>query len=568
MPVNYSKQSSKSGASIGTVVSIAKPSTWTDSPNNPGLESANWDVDTYYPGWLECDGRILLVSEYRALYEVLGNTYGGTVDVDFKLPDYRSKKLMGTGTVDGNKGITGPSVLPEFNPDGNSGGDVFTPGTVGGLYNVSTVRQLPPGSETTPGAPSGPRVDYDVADSFLTSLETLTGVALIPYGSGLDQPAGTGEAGGFTDPPILNNGSYLAFGTPNTTPFNSLQFTRIAEYTFDLSTYSTMLFFVKAGNDNNGGERPNNHTEDCKVRWPDGSESTIVPAVGSTPFTIAEWDVIYDEWREIEVEIPVQYRTSGVVVQVRQDIVAGTEQQGSLEATNPNNGDCFALQRIGFRGGDIGGEASDTFSLGSFRTEGFSAITTDVEPNFSGNISFSAGNANTGTGTRTIGSVPPHDHYVRHVQRQNSQASSGEPYAPGPRVPFVNNSNGSLLSFDRGGAAVRSHSHYIGWGNAVTGLSSYGNDNDSGQGLYNAEGGAATIHDTFIQNPGNNVGNQINKTVDIVNQAGVNLNPAVLQMKDQSRTDFDNAISVRLEAAEEIPLMSPYFRVKYIIKAV
>lgn len=48
----------------------------------------------------------------------------------------------------------------------------------------------------------------------------------------------------------------------------------------------------------------------------------------------------------------------------------------------------------------------------------------------------------------------------------------------------------------------------------------------------------------------------------------VSLNPGVLQMKDQSRTDFDNAISVRLEAAEEIPLMSPYFRVKYIIKAV
>jgi hypothetical protein len=369
MPVRYSKQTQKSGASIGTVISIPKPSTWSDS-TNLATESSRWRIENDYPGWLECDGRLLNVDNYRALYEVLGNTYGGTANQTFRLPDYRSKKLMGTGVLDGNRG-TGLSLTPTLNPTGNFGGSIDLPGTQGGLYNVSTVRQLPPGSEITPGTPSNPGV--------------------------------------------------------------------------------------------------------------------------------------------------------------------------------------------------VGGDASDTFGIGTFSSVGFSSIIADVQPNFTGNISYSAGESN-GTGTRTLSAAPPHDHYIRHVVRQENRASSGTPYFDGARVGFVNRTSGSPVTWNRGGEAIRSHSHYICWGSAPP-ASSFGNGNGPGGGLFNSEGGNILVHSQSYGNFTNNIGPTINKTVNLVNDAGVSLNPATFQMKDSSRTDFDNSLSVRLEAAEEIVLMSPYFRLKYIIKA-
>jgi hypothetical protein len=370
MPVRYSKQTQKSGAAIGTVISIPKPSTWSDS-SNLATESSSWNVEQNYPGWLECDGRLINVSEYRALYEVLGNTYGGTAGQTFRLPDYRAKKLMGTGVLDGNKG-TGLSLTPTVAPTGNSGGSIELPGSQGGLYNVSTVRQLPSGSEITPGSPSNPP--------------------------------------------------------------------------------------------------------------------------------------------------------------------------------------------------SIGGSADDTFSIGSFSTTGFTGVIIDVQPNFSGNISFSAGDSSNGTGTRTLSSAPPHDHYMRHVVRQENRASSGSPYFDGARVGFVNRTFGSPITWNRGGQAIRSHSHYICWGSAPI-ASSFGNDNGPGNGLYNSEGGSKLVHSEFFGNFTNNIGPSINKTINLVNDAGVSLNPGTFTMKEVSRSDFDASLSVRLEAAEEIVLMSPYFRLKYIIKA-
>jgi len=371
MPVRYSKQIVKTGASIGTVISIPKPTTWVDSANL-ATESLNWNIENNYPGWLECDGRTLNVSDYRALYSVIGNTYGGTVGSTFKLPDYRSKKLMGTGVLNGNIGA-GLSITPNIAATGISGGAISEPGSQGGLYSVSTVRQLPPSSEITPSIPGSPA--------------------------------------------------------------------------------------------------------------------------------------------------------------------------------------------------SIGGDAQDTFTLGTFISAGFSSITTDVQPNFIGNVSISAGSSN-GTEQRFVSTAPAHDHYVRHVRRGNSSAAEGTPYAFQGRVGFLNDANGSVISYDRSGSAIRQHSHYICWGVAPS-ASSFGNDEGPGgslvNGLINPSTGFA--HDSVVANFSNNIGATINKTINLVNQAGVTLNPGTFTLKNSSRTDFDNALSVRLEAAEEIPLMSPYFRLKYIIKA-
>ncbi len=41
--------------------------------------------------WCECDGRELQVSQYEALYSLLGTTYGGKGGQTFCLPDLREK---------------------------------------------------------------------------------------------------------------------------------------------------------------------------------------------------------------------------------------------------------------------------------------------------------------------------------------------------------------------------------------------------------------------------------------------------------------------------------------------
>lgn len=148
MAVKYSKQSQKSGATVGTVVCIPKPSGWNST-------SDNWSISTNYPGWLECDGSSLNPNEYYALYEIIGTTYGGTVSGTypnmtgtFKLPNYRAKFITGTGRSDGN--IPGSATLtPNVGADGGTPIDVNYPGGTGGSYVISDIRQQLPSQDDT-----------------------------------------------------------------------------------------------------------------------------------------------------------------------------------------------------------------------------------------------------------------------------------------------------------------------------------------------------------------------------------------------------------------------------------
>ncbi|WP_395825071.1 phage tail protein [Elstera sp.] len=48
-------------------------------------------------GWLPCNGQILTIREYQALFALLNNTYGGDGKVNFALPDLRGRVAVGTG---------------------------------------------------------------------------------------------------------------------------------------------------------------------------------------------------------------------------------------------------------------------------------------------------------------------------------------------------------------------------------------------------------------------------------------------------------------------------------------
>lgn len=52
-----------------------------------------------YPpyGWAPCDGRLLAITQYTALFSLLGTNYGGNGTSTFALPDLRGRVAIGQG---------------------------------------------------------------------------------------------------------------------------------------------------------------------------------------------------------------------------------------------------------------------------------------------------------------------------------------------------------------------------------------------------------------------------------------------------------------------------------------
>ena len=63
-------------------------------------------------GWAVCDGSLLPISEYTALFSLLGTTFGGDGVTNFALPDLRGRAALGAGQ--------GPGL--EAYPLGQNGG--------------------------------------------------------------------------------------------------------------------------------------------------------------------------------------------------------------------------------------------------------------------------------------------------------------------------------------------------------------------------------------------------------------------------------------------------------------
>jgi microcystin-dependent protein len=52
-------------------------------------------------GWLVCDGSVLPVNQYQALFALIGGAYGGNGSTTFALPDLRGRLPMGIGQGNG-----------------------------------------------------------------------------------------------------------------------------------------------------------------------------------------------------------------------------------------------------------------------------------------------------------------------------------------------------------------------------------------------------------------------------------------------------------------------------------
>jgi microcystin-dependent protein len=53
---------------------------------------------SYVPkGWLSCDGQLLPINQFQALFSLLGTRYGGDGVYNFNLPDLRGRTVVSTG---------------------------------------------------------------------------------------------------------------------------------------------------------------------------------------------------------------------------------------------------------------------------------------------------------------------------------------------------------------------------------------------------------------------------------------------------------------------------------------
>ncbi len=49
-------------------------------------------------GWAKCDGQLMPIAQFTALYELLGTTYGGNGATTFGLPDLRGRMPLHFGS--------------------------------------------------------------------------------------------------------------------------------------------------------------------------------------------------------------------------------------------------------------------------------------------------------------------------------------------------------------------------------------------------------------------------------------------------------------------------------------
>lgn len=133
------REAKEDGYAIGTVVPILKRPDGTYGDLEGTISAGK--LNARFPGYLECDGAEYDVADFPDLFFVIGNTYGGSGDYDqitktytgtFKVPDFRNRKLTGTGVVDGNRASS--AFLPV-----EGGESVYEPGGIGGWWYVDNV---------------------------------------------------------------------------------------------------------------------------------------------------------------------------------------------------------------------------------------------------------------------------------------------------------------------------------------------------------------------------------------------------------------------------------------------
>jgi len=110
---------------------------------------------TFAPtGWAFCNGQLLAIAQYQALFGLIGTTYGGNGVTTFALPDLRGRVPMHSG------GSSGPGLSPR--PLGEAGGTETVTLIAGQMPAHSHTLQVDNANGTT-AAPTGALLARDPA---------------------------------------------------------------------------------------------------------------------------------------------------------------------------------------------------------------------------------------------------------------------------------------------------------------------------------------------------------------------------------------------------------------------
>ena len=127
------RESKEDGYAIGTVIPILKDRVDVVGEQDPMKQYGDLKgstnkgrLDARYPGYLDCDGSEYNVADFPDLWWVIKNNYAKPTDDandfgewnnttkvytgKFRVPDYRNRRMVGPGQVDGNRGAS--TILP------------------------------------------------------------------------------------------------------------------------------------------------------------------------------------------------------------------------------------------------------------------------------------------------------------------------------------------------------------------------------------------------------------------------------------------------------------------------
>ena len=405
MAVHYTRERSKYGTLTGSIIAWPVEVASATNPNN------TQNKEKLPAGYLRCDGTKYNADDYPLLAEICGTgptckfakfdendeLIGSIGENEFVVPDLGSKYPR---PVSGGDAGTFNNILTE-NQNGlfieRSGIGAEVTSNLGSIAEVTYSGNfiLPPQIIEVKGKPSWEwgndlgRTDeeavennmihphmhfsntsrvrlkskggatggviqiggvlYAADDSSLNG--SYNGTSFTGYGSG------TGETGGFASPGFGNG--YVAFGGGYS---SSLITTRQWTATIDNTAgYTLMAITSIVGNDNNGGERPNNVGEGIYIIWPGGEQSTspILPARKESGLSSSQYDSQYSSWLTQTLPIPEAYRGTVMTVTFTQTIASWENElqfpyedpPGTPAAGYANYYDMCGIVQIGLSGG-------------------------------------------------------------------------------------------------------------------------------------------------------------------------------------------------------------------------
>ncbi|MEM7452909.1 MAG: tail fiber protein [Planctomycetota bacterium] len=139
-------------------------------------------------GWAKCDGQTLSIAQNTALFSLLGTTYGGNGQTDFRLPDFRGRVALHAGN--------GPGLTPRNL--GSAGGSETTTLTTSNLPPHDHVANL----RANAGTPNSFKPE---GNHLAAAMTYRTGGADVNLGAGSVTSTSTGNGASFnTMPPFLS----------------------------------------------------------------------------------------------------------------------------------------------------------------------------------------------------------------------------------------------------------------------------------------------------------------------------------------------------------------------------